>query len=93
MKGTKLINRFSAKILIWANGPFRAQKLRFLITLDLFIYLFYLFIYLFIYLFTYIFIYLSIYLFIVDKQTIHTIKIAMLVISMIIDVNFQKITC
>ena len=70
MKGTRLINRFSAKILIWANGPFRTQKLRFLITLDLFILFIYLF-YLFIYLFTYLFIYL----FIFDKQTIQCIQL------------------
>ena len=36
MKGTRLINRFSEKkILIWANGPFLAQKLHILTTLDL----------------------------------------------------------
>ena len=29
-----LINRFSEKILIWANGPFWAQKLCILVTLD-----------------------------------------------------------
>ena len=34
MKGTKLINRFSEKILIWANGTYQAQKLRIFITLD-----------------------------------------------------------
>ena len=34
MKETRLINRFSEKILIWANGPFWAQKLHILITLD-----------------------------------------------------------
>ena len=30
----QLINRFSEKILIWGNGPFWAQKLHILITLD-----------------------------------------------------------
>ena len=34
MKETRLINRFSEKILIWGNGPFWAQKLHILITLD-----------------------------------------------------------
>ena len=34
MKETKLIKRFSEKSLIWGNGPFWAQKLRILITLD-----------------------------------------------------------
>ena len=34
MKETRLINRFSKKILIWGNGPFWAQKLCILITLD-----------------------------------------------------------
>ena len=29
------VNRFSEKILVWGNGPFWAQKLRILITLDL----------------------------------------------------------
>ena len=35
MKETRLINKFSEKILIWGNGPFWAQKLCILITLDL----------------------------------------------------------
>ena len=35
MKETRLINRFSEKILIWGNGPFWAQKLGIFITLDL----------------------------------------------------------
>ena len=34
MKETRLINRFSEKIIIWGNGPFWAQKLCILITLD-----------------------------------------------------------
>ena len=34
MKETRLINRFSEKILIWGNGPFCAQKMHILITLD-----------------------------------------------------------
>ena len=34
MKETRLINRFSEKTFIWGNGPFWAQKLRILITLD-----------------------------------------------------------
>ena len=33
MKETRLINSFSEKILIWKNGPFRAQKLCIYITL------------------------------------------------------------
>ena len=37
MKETRLINRFSEKILIWGNGPFWAQKLHILITLDLYV--------------------------------------------------------
>ena len=34
MKGTMFINRLSEKILIWENGPFYAQKLHILVTLD-----------------------------------------------------------
>ena len=34
MKETRIINRFSEKILIWGNGVFLAQKLYILITLD-----------------------------------------------------------
>ena len=34
MKETRLINRFSEKIIIWGNGPFWVQKLCILITLD-----------------------------------------------------------
>ena len=34
MKETRVINRFSEKIIIWENGPFWAQKLGILITLD-----------------------------------------------------------
>ena len=34
MNETRLIKRFSEKILIWANGPFWAQKLHTRITLD-----------------------------------------------------------
>ena len=44
----------------------------------------------------YLFILSSIYtLFIVDKKhnTMYTIKITMLIISMLIDINFQKTTC
>ena len=39
MKETRLIKRFSEKSLIWGNGPFWAQKLLILITLDSFSYL------------------------------------------------------
>ena len=35
MKGTRFINRFSEKILIWANGPFWAQKWCMIMSLDL----------------------------------------------------------
>ena len=34
MKERRLIKMFSEKNLIWENGPFRAQKLHILITLD-----------------------------------------------------------
>ena len=34
MKETRLINSFFEKIIIWGNGPFWAQKLYILITLD-----------------------------------------------------------
>ena len=34
MKETRLIKRFSGKILIWGNGPFWAQKWHILITLN-----------------------------------------------------------
>ena len=35
MKETRLFHMFSEKILIWGNGPFWAQILHILITLDL----------------------------------------------------------
>ena len=35
MKETGLINRFSEKNLFWRNGPFWAQKLHILMTMDL----------------------------------------------------------
>ena len=34
MKETRLINKFSEKIIIWGNEPFWAQKLHILITQD-----------------------------------------------------------
>ena len=52
-------------------------------------------IYLFIYLINYLFIYLFIHsLFIADNKhnTMYAIKIAMFIIGMLIDINFQKIT-